>query len=466
MPDEDGDGDVRAAVRSLSAPVPLMKVEIDDEQDAFEPKVNMTNNERVWSIVCHYSDGHEKHHPNGDLLNNSKRKNGPFTYNFYKKLDSTDKKTQFYEAKLGKLLVDQGICKNLSGRPFKLHSLPKGYALFNHYTRKPGVEIKIETYLFGHGRGRFDSPAEFFPHLVWLLTNFEHDSRDCECLICKTEMRVEPRFRPNRNKRNYETRAEAIYDRNQGKGLYRLGEVVWVRLKKLDWSQYRQWCPAVNRDWSPAVVISRPGLYIDPECPSKEEQARRSKEEYVLYAYPERLVSVTEPNIKPWIARPHTKLRVHQIREILRTYTTIGNAEIVTEGSEYSGIYLGPEKIWIGDVVWLTPSNFGPGTEEIMLLERILITEQSGIMFAGTLYRPGRTSPEDWPLPTKVTAEKSWAMALPPSQVMLVSVAEVIGRWYPSSVVSATHKRHSVVQRIFSRAEMLKLPLITHFEGM
>jgi hypothetical protein len=47
-----------------------------------------------------------------------------------------------------------------------------------------------DAYLYGHPQGRkkrFRSPAEFFPHLLWLASDKEDDPINCSCKICSPE---------------------------------------------------------------------------------------------------------------------------------------------------------------------------------------------------------------------------------------------------------------------------------------
>ena len=53
-----------------------------------------------------------------------------------------------------------------------------------------GVYERQDAYLYGHPQGRkkrFRSPADFFPHVLWLVTDKEGDPRNCSCKICSPE---------------------------------------------------------------------------------------------------------------------------------------------------------------------------------------------------------------------------------------------------------------------------------------
>lgn len=85
-----------------------------------------------------------------------------------------------------------------------LAAFPENYRLYEHVkkTEKDGkTEVKSKThagggndrqdaYLYGHPQGRrkrFRSPADFFPHLLWLCVDEGGDPDNCGCKICSPE---------------------------------------------------------------------------------------------------------------------------------------------------------------------------------------------------------------------------------------------------------------------------------------
>ena len=53
-----------------------------------------------------------------------------------------------------------------------------------------GANERQDAYLYGHPGGRkkrFRSPAEFFPHLLWLATDATGDSGNCSCKFCSPD---------------------------------------------------------------------------------------------------------------------------------------------------------------------------------------------------------------------------------------------------------------------------------------
>ena len=85
-----------------------------------------------------------------------------------------------------------------------LVAFPEHYRLYEHVkkTEKDGkTEVKSKThaaggndrqdaYLYGHPAGRkkrYRSPADFFPHLLWLCTDESGDPDNCGCKICSPD---------------------------------------------------------------------------------------------------------------------------------------------------------------------------------------------------------------------------------------------------------------------------------------
>ena len=88
-------------------------------------------------------------------------------------------------------------------KAYILHALPYNYRLYEHIKSKSGdgSEPKAknhaggghdrqDAYLYGHPSGRkkrFRSPADFFPHLLWLATDSKGDQLNCSCKICSPD---------------------------------------------------------------------------------------------------------------------------------------------------------------------------------------------------------------------------------------------------------------------------------------
>lgn len=81
----------------------------------------------------------------------------------------------------------------ISGKEGILKNLPEDYTLWVHSAAEEGSgpqkkKTRTDAYLYGHPMGstkRFRSAAEFEPHLIWLATDDEGDSKNCSCKVCK-----------------------------------------------------------------------------------------------------------------------------------------------------------------------------------------------------------------------------------------------------------------------------------------
>lgn len=87
-----------------------------------------------------------------------------------------------------------------------LAALPENYRLFEHIKSRAhdgdpqsrrasknhagGGHDRQDAYLYGHPMGRkkrYRSPADFFPHLLWLATDKDGDPNNCSCKVCCPE---------------------------------------------------------------------------------------------------------------------------------------------------------------------------------------------------------------------------------------------------------------------------------------
>lgn len=72
-----------------------------------------------------------------------------------------------------------------------LAHFPENYVLYEHVRVKSltsrDPKDRRDVYLYGHPEGRkkrFRSPADFFPHLLWLALDESGDSKNCACKMC------------------------------------------------------------------------------------------------------------------------------------------------------------------------------------------------------------------------------------------------------------------------------------------
>lgn len=137
----------------------------------------------------------------------------------YRKVEPNDQKSIDWRRKLGGMTMHllggkehhsecyAGLCQKVMlmcvDKIYILKELPEGYVLWEHvkYTvdkktgektkshgnHAAGVHDRQDAYLYGHPEGRkkrYRSPAEFFPHLLWLMTDAEGDPLNCSCRLC------------------------------------------------------------------------------------------------------------------------------------------------------------------------------------------------------------------------------------------------------------------------------------------
>ncbi|KAI9713276.1 MAG: hypothetical protein M1820_001263 [Bogoriella megaspora] len=180
---------------------------------------------RFYPLYVRRSDGKseivskKKTEPNGptdDQLDRKPDKNG--ISDFYREVAEEEIKHLDWRRKLGGMLVREIGSKEQQDKGYILAALPEGYRLFEHVKSKVadadekvdesktqkvkshagGGHDRQDAYLYGHPLGRkkrFRSPADFFPHLLWLTTDESGDPDNCSCKICapdELQMDVKP----------------------------------------------------------------------------------------------------------------------------------------------------------------------------------------------------------------------------------------------------------------------------------
>ncbi|EMC91704.1 hypothetical protein BAUCODRAFT_79611 [Baudoinia panamericana UAMH 10762] len=169
---------------------------------------------RFLPLYCRRSDGRlevigkgrrkERNEPAPEQLDMTPNKQGVSDY--YREVTPDDAKSLDWRRKLGGMLARELDWKDKPGgySGYMLVAFPENYRLYEHIkkTERDGkTEIKSKThagggndrqdaYLYGHPAGRrkrFRSPGDFFPHLLWLVTDEEGDPDNCGCKICSPE---------------------------------------------------------------------------------------------------------------------------------------------------------------------------------------------------------------------------------------------------------------------------------------
>ncbi|KAF2716020.1 hypothetical protein K431DRAFT_279784 [Polychaeton citri CBS 116435] len=169
---------------------------------------------RFYPLYIRRSDGkleivskgkrHELNQPTDEQMDQKPDKNG--VSDFYREIPADEAKHVDWRRKLGGMLARELNHQEKAGTDsgYILVTFPENYRLYEHVkkTEKDGrTDIKTKThaaggndrqdaYLYGHPVGRkkrFRSPADFFPHLLWLATDESGDPDNCRCKICCPE---------------------------------------------------------------------------------------------------------------------------------------------------------------------------------------------------------------------------------------------------------------------------------------
>ncbi|KAF2083594.1 hypothetical protein K490DRAFT_51244 [Saccharata proteae CBS 121410] len=152
----------------------------------------------------------ERNEPTPDQLDRTPDANGVRDY--YREIPEDEQKHIDWRRKLGGMLMRE------IGKPEEQHkgcilaALPENYRLYEHIKQSQdgdkksaknhagGGHDRQDAYLYGHPQGRkkrFRSPADYFPHLLWLVTDADADPNNCTCkLCCPEELQGEPKPPP------------------------------------------------------------------------------------------------------------------------------------------------------------------------------------------------------------------------------------------------------------------------------
>ncbi|KAF4549115.1 putative transcription-silencing protein [Elsinoe fawcettii] len=392
----------------------------------------------------------EKNEPTPDQLDTKPDANGVRDY--YREVDLDEQKHLDWRRKLGGMLA-RDLGQSDTERGYMLASFPENYRLYEHVKRSDDESKGIKTvknhagggnerqdaYLYGHPLGRkkrFRSPADFYPHLLWLATDQAGDPDNCSCKICcpeeidekslpakketkqevkqetkatvkqetlqKTPMQRQPSqdskplaqgvqaslpkrsARPDLTTRNADQQIDMTY----GVSIFRQGELVWF-----------------NRGsrWG-LGVITRRGFQAQsnpPRAPVFTIQPLSHP-----YQHPSSVQISLETHLRPWLAWSVPNFTHSALNSMPVTFETAdwqgiynkkyGEGDMEVDGSilaakaidisytpfdpittapspsgpttTYNGIYLGAERLWVGDPVRLrTPTN----SLDIMILHSI-----------------------------------------------------------------------------------------------
>ena len=374
-----------------------------------------------------------------------------------------------------------------------LVTFPEGYQLYEHVkkTERDGkTEVKSKThaaggndrqdaYLYGHPAGRkkrYRSPADFFPHLLWLCTDESGDPDNCGCKVCspeeltdvmpETKTKAKPEAagqhtfvmtKPGQSMTkvkqdvNSATAAprpltaprplapttlsppksqDQQIDRQYNSFMYRPGELVWFK-RGPAWglgTVLRRWRTGADQYHYTVQPLSHP------------------------FQHPASVVKSSHTELRPWLAwsvpgytndglnnlQPPPRYETLDWEGVLNKRYGSGDMEvdgsilaakgidssytllhpIDTTGSEpgftetgYEGIFLGAEKIWVGDPLRLHPAS---GTD-ILVLHSIIErkskpprpTVPATVYLIGDVYQLLQTSHSNPNLPSPASPQNN-----------------------------------------------------------
>ncbi|KAI9731357.1 MAG: hypothetical protein M1834_005262 [Cirrosporium novae-zelandiae] len=153
-------------------------------------------------------DGREDNCPSKEQRD--KKPNEAGVQDYYEELDSNAEKAKDWRRKLGGMLVQELLERKMMPEEQRsllldedgnrklcvLENFPENYRLYEHIKKKAeksdkshaaGDADRRDAYLYGHPYGRksrFRSPADFFHHLWWLVTDESGDEGNCCCKVC------------------------------------------------------------------------------------------------------------------------------------------------------------------------------------------------------------------------------------------------------------------------------------------
>jgi hypothetical protein len=375
-----------------------------------------------------------------------------------------------------------------------------------------GMFERQDSYLYGHPQGRkkrFRSPADFFPHVLWLATDKEGDAKNCSCKICspdprkgdedpedvkteattKKEIKFVPTPTPATKSMPVAAPAPPVQSRPppvlpiqirsqeqkadsdpMGRYLYRPGEVVWFN-NGANWR-----LGVIGRrgllNNNPRYLIQPLSNPFQPQLPLVKDDEGTLRP-WLAWSVPD----TTIPQIKdfPFDRVPWDKITkgeydngrhrdyvvdgsILAAKVIDASYSLFDRNESALAGPgevHYNGMFLGAEKIWVGEPVRLrvpSPPNVLPDMVILIIHKMIERTSPtSSVQFIGDVYKfvempTPYSHRSQWPtpdLPPRMVADLrfrnevaddakrgtwyEWRLLEPAARK---SLADIKGRWY------------------------------------
>jgi len=391
----------------------------------------------------------------------------------------------------------------------------------NSKTHASGGHDRTDAYIYGHPLGRkkrYRSPTEFFPHLLWLCTDQTNDPQNCSCKHCSPD-EIQPEEKPGTVKKQSVTVKKEKFsvssqpvsqvasnqvgtplphprsvdqqvDAQYGRFLCRPGEVVWFERG--------------NGAWGLGVIVRR---WI-PNDVAKSSSASKFPQNYMIQplSHPFNTLSqdviTSEYALRPWLVwspPPYCHTKLNNMRDL--TYDTADwndiqrgafgdstSMSMVIDGSilaaravdrtctpfellkgrveegisvrHYNGLYLGGEKLWLGDPAILSGNN----CEDVIVITDIIertpvsqpptpfsgIPPRTTLTIVGDVYTPRYQSAQEYQnIPLRMREDlqlrNSVLQSYNPKSSRLhwhllrtnqtLDVDMLRGRWYESSII-------------------------------
>lgn len=393
-----------------------------------------------------------------------------------------------------------------------------------------GGNERQDAYLYGNPAGRrrrYRSPAEFFPHLLWLATDEAGDQNNCSCKFCSPEeleadeippppkasttkpesiakgitTAPVPARRPSQqNSQAIQTQAieatplprhrtpEQRLDAQFNEFVYRPGEVVWfargsawglgvIAQRDITYSfdntrqfQYRVQPLSHPLRHPPSAVCTqnnlRPWLaWSPPPCtcaalnPSPSNQNKVLTYETVNWqAFSEGSYGQGDAEVDGSILAAKSTETTFTLFERIESKTSTSGSSQISE-IYYNGIFIGAEKIWLGDPLRLRKHD---SPTDIMILHAIIerphmdSPSRSQVILIGDTYTLQATTLAQNAVPqnevylpsrvredlrarnaiTSINSDPSKRTSLWKLQgkAVRMSIADIKGRWYESSI--------------------------------
>lgn len=437
---------------------------------------------------------------------------------------------------------------------------PENYRLYEHVktTEKEGqTELKSKThaaggsdrqdaYLYGHPLGRkkrFRSPADFFPHLLWLCTDEAGDPDNCTCKICSPEglekelppaarakleklSKIEaqpkvvskpttpiaqpvqpaqpaqqaqpqkqdsiavsstsktPSSVPGPTPLPAPTSEDQKIDRQYNSFMYRTGEVVWFKRGSI-WGLgvvLKRWMTAPSQHHYVVQPLTDPYRHQPAEVKSLSSEMRP----WLAWSVPPytnqglnnmiKTMSFDEADWQGIVQKRYGSGNLEQDGPILAaksvdsSYTLLGHSKTVEPEAgvtlkTFNGLFLGAEKIWVGDPIRLAGRSSTDVAVVMSIVERVHRSAMGQQLISQDVFllidhytlatvshtNPNLTTPAAYSnnpqLPHRLTQDLAfrnersirtsqtasyWSLVAPQRKL---SLNDIKGRWYEASLL-------------------------------